>query len=70
VTHADQTAIVVLSEVTNIVAQVDGPISARVASGVLLAIAGVIRERRAAISVSVLEAIMGLVVALREDIAA
>ena len=69
-THADQAALTLLSEVSGAIARIDGPVSSRVGSGVLLAISGVVRERRAPISMRVLEALMGLVVAIRDDITA
>jgi hypothetical protein len=70
VTKPDQAAILVLTEAVRVIAVANGPISSRAAAGMLLALSGIIRERRATISISVLEAMMGLVVALKEDITA
>ena len=68
--HRDQAAAAVVMAVTETIAEIDGPISPRVAAGALLALSGLLQERRAPVTMRTLEAIMGLVVALREDIAA
>lgn len=66
----DRAAMTLLTAVTEHFAEIDGPISSRVASGALLALSGLLQERRAPISLRTLEAIMGVVVALRDDITA
>lgn len=62
-------ALTLLTAVTQTIAQIDGPISPRVASGALMAMSGILQERRAPLSLRTLEAVMGLVVALREELA-
>jgi hypothetical protein len=68
--HGDEAAISILTEATRSMAEIDGPISGAVASGVLLVVSTVVLQRRAPISLATLEAMMGLVVALKEDITA
>ena len=66
----DRAGLTLLTAVTETIAEIDGPISPRVASGALLAMSGILQERRAPITVQTLEAIMGLVVAIRDDLKA
>lgn len=56
-----------LTAVTETFAEIDGPIPSRVASGVLLALSGMLQDHRDPITLRTLEAIMGVVVALRDD---
>lgn len=69
-TKTDRAAVTVLDAVTETIAHVDGPISPRVGAGVLLALSRIIQERRAPLAIGTLEAIMALVVAIREDVTA
>ncbi len=69
-TIQDRAAATVLNAVTEHFAGIEGPISSRVASGALMALSGLLRERRGPLPMQTLEAIMGLIVAIREDLAA
>jgi hypothetical protein len=69
-TQTDRAAMTMLEAVTHTIAGIDGPISSRVGAGVLLALSGIIQERRAPLEMNTLQAIMGLVVAIRDDVAA
>lgn len=66
----DRAALTLLTAVTQTIAEIDGPISPRVASGTLMVLSGMLQDRRSPITLRTLEAIMGLVVAIREDITA
>lgn len=68
--HVDAAALSLLTAVTEAVAKIEGPIPARVGSGILHTVSSVVRERQVPISTAVLEAMMGLVGALRDDITA
>jgi hypothetical protein len=68
--QTDRAAMTMLEAVTHTIAEIDGPISSRIGAGVLLALSGVIQERRQPLALGTLEAIMGLVVAIRADIGA
>jgi hypothetical protein len=69
-TQTDRAAMTMLEAVTHTIAQVDGPISSRIGAGILLALSGIIQERRVPLDMATLEAIMGLVVAIRTEITA
>lgn len=64
----DTAGMTMLTAVTQTIADVDGPISPRIGAGALLAMSGILQERRRPISMATLEAIMAVVVALRDDI--
>lgn len=66
----ERAALTLLTAVTETIAEIDGPISPRVASGALMAMSGILQERRVPLSMRTLEAVMGLVVALRDELAA
>lgn len=64
----DRAAMTLLTAVTQIFAHTDGPIPSRVAAGALMAISGILQERRAPIGLATLEAIMAVIISLRDDI--
>lgn len=69
-TKSDQAALTMLRSVAETIAVIDGPISSRVASGLLLIASDLLGERRAPISMATVDAIVALVTALRADITA
>lgn len=64
----DTAAIRLLTEVATALASVNGPISSGTAATALVALTSIIRSRGTPITMKTLDAITGLIEALREDI--